>query len=92
MIVTGIKFEKTAKVYYFDGDGLSLKDGDEVLVETSYGKEVATVVFASKEVTEDEIVSPLKKVVRVLDKFDYITLAENKELEEKGYDWIREDN
>ncbi len=80
MIVSGIKFKKTNKVYYFDGDGLILKEDDDVIVETSYGKEVAKVVFASKDVSEDEIVPPLKKILRVMDREDYITLEENTKL------------
>ncbi len=80
MIVSGIKFQKTNKVYYFDGDGLILKEDDDVIVATSYGQEVAKVVFASKDVSEDEIVPPLKKVLRVMGKEDYITLEENVKL------------
>ncbi len=86
MIVSGIKFEKTNKVYYFDGDGLILKEDDDVIVETSYGKEIAKVVFASKDVPEEEIVQPLKKVVRVMDKEDYITLEENIRLAAEALD------
>ncbi len=84
MIVTGIKFKKTSKIYYFDKNDIDLKENDDVIVETSYGKEVAKVVFAEKDVPEEDLVKPLKKVVKVMDKADFLTLEENENLEEKA--------
>ncbi len=84
MIVTGVKFDKSLKLYYFEKGDLDIKENDDVIVETSYGQEVAKVVFAEKDVPEEELVKPLKKVVKVMDKSDIFTLEENKKLEEKA--------
>ncbi len=69
--VVGIKFKNGGKLYYF-----SPKEGDvyerntPVIVETSKGLEYAWVVFPEKEITEEEIVSPLKPVVRIATQKD----------------------
>ncbi len=84
MIVTGIKFKKSTKVYFFDNTGIVVKDEDDVIVETAHGIEVGKVVFAQKEVDEKDIVKPLKKILRVMRKEDYITLDENCKLAEKA--------
>ncbi len=84
MIVTGIKFKKSSKVYYFDPTDINLEKDDDVIVETSYGQEVAKVVFPEKDVPEKDLVQPVKKIIKVMDKSDYITLEENERLEKKA--------
>ncbi|MBQ8283758.1 MAG: stage 0 sporulation family protein [Clostridia bacterium] len=64
--VVVIKFKTGGKLYYF-----SPKAGDvyernmPVIVETSRGLEYAWVAYPEKEVSDDEIVSPLKPIVRI---------------------------
>ena len=64
--VVGIKFKNGGKLYYF-----APKEGDKyernmpVVVETARGLEYAWVAYPEKEVTDDEIVSPLKPVIRI---------------------------
>ena len=64
--VVGIKFKNGGKLYYF-----APKAGDKyernmpVVVETARGLEYAWVAYPEKEVTDDEIVSPLKPVIRI---------------------------
>ena len=71
MKVVGIKFKNGGKLYYF-----SPKQGDEyvrnmpVVVETSKGLEYAWVVYPEKEVEDDEIVSPLKPIIRIATQKD----------------------
>ncbi|NLY71572.1 MAG: stage 0 sporulation protein, partial [Clostridiales bacterium] len=38
--VAGVRFKKAGKIYYFDPDGLDIKKGDNVIVETARGLEV----------------------------------------------------
>ena len=68
--VVGIRFKKVGKIYYFDGDGKEYTQGEHVVVETSRGIEYGTVVIPKKEVSEDDIVSPLKKILRKATKED----------------------
>ncbi len=88
--VAGIRFKRVGKVYYFDPDKLKLKAGDHVIVETARGIEYGTVVIPLKEVTDDEIVSPLKKILRLATEEDDRQIAENKEKEKEAMALCRE--
>ncbi len=69
--VVVIKFKNGGKLYYF-----SPKAGDvyernmPVIVETARGLEYAWVAYPERQVTDDEIVSPLKPVVRIATQKD----------------------
>ena len=83
--VTGIRFKRVGKIYYFDPGDLVLKAGDHVIVETSRGIEYGTVVIAKKSVTDDEIVPPLKKIIRIANADDDKAIAKNKEMEKEAF-------
>ncbi|MBQ5813998.1 MAG: stage 0 sporulation family protein, partial [Clostridia bacterium] len=68
--IIGVRFKKVGKIYYFDGDGREYTQGEHVIVETSRGIEYGTVVIPKKEVGEEDIVSPLKKIIRKATKED----------------------
>lgn len=63
--VVGIRFRNVGKVYYFNPKGYKMKAGDHVIVETARGIEYGRVVLEPKEVPEDEVIHPLKEVIRV---------------------------
>ena len=63
--VVGIRFKKAGKIYYFHPGELPIAVGDNCIVETSRGVEYGEVVVPPKEVPEDEVVQPLKQVIRV---------------------------
>ncbi len=94
--VSGIRFKSVGKIYYFDAGSLALKAGDHVIVETSRGIEYGTVVIAKKQVVDEEIVPPLKKILRLATEDDDKAIAKNKELERDAFrvcqDKIREHN
>ena len=77
--VVGVRFKKAGKIYYFDPDQLNINKDDHVVVETARGIEFGHVVVGKKEVTEEEIVPPLKKVLRVAGEEDYKIHQANKE-------------
>ena len=68
--IVGVKFKKSAKVYYFDAGSHNYTLGCGVIAETSRGNEYGTVALLPTEVEEDKIVSPLKPIVRVASKKD----------------------
>ena len=63
--IVGVKFKKPGKMYYFDPQKYKLNVGDKVIVETAMGDEYGEVVVANKEIKEDNLNNPLKKVVRI---------------------------
>ncbi len=68
--VVGVRFKSAGKIYYFDINNFEINRGDSVIVETSRGIEYGEVVVGTKNITDDEIVSPLKKVIRIANDED----------------------
>ncbi len=62
--VVGVKFKEVGKVYYFDPEGRKLKKGDKVIVETVRGIECGEIAMDNRDVPEDQIIKPLKKLIR----------------------------
>lgn len=83
--VVGVRFKKAGKIYYFDPDKLQLAKDEGVIVETARGIEYGQVVTGPLEVEEEEVVAPLKKVLRKATDEDYQQLSINKEKEEKAF-------
>ena len=88
--VTGIRFKKMGKIYYFDPGDLKLESGMHAVVETSRGIEYGLVVIASKEVSEDKIVAPLKRVLRIATAEDDKTVENNKKKEAEAMEVCRQ--
>lgn len=84
--VVGVRFKSVGKIYYFDPENIEIKKGDSVIVETSRGVEFGSVVLANKEISEDEIVSPLKKVLRKATDDDIKVMLDNKEKEKQAFE------
>lgn len=83
--VIGVRFKKAGKVYYFDPAEHQLAPGDEVIVETVRGLEYGLVVSAPAEVADEEVVTPLKKVVRKATDEDRRLLACLKSKEKNAF-------
>lgn len=64
-MVVGVRFKRASKMYDFGTNGLDdLKAGDEVIVETSRGREMGRVIIGPHEVDAAQIVGELKPVER----------------------------
>lgn len=75
--VVGVRFKKAGKIYYFDPDNIDVKFNEFVIVETARGLEFGHVVIGPKMVDDDEIVAPLKKVIRIALDEDFEIHREN---------------
>lgn len=84
--VVGVRFKKAGKIYYFDPREHEVTPGDFVIVETARGIEFGEVVVGIKDVNEEDIVSPLKPVLRKATEEDKNTAHENKEKEQKAFE------
>lgn len=82
--VVGVRFKKASKIYYFDPDDLDINKDDCVIVETIRGIEFGHVIVGPKQITEEELVSPLKKVIRIASEEDYQIHKDNKEKAQKA--------
>lgn len=63
--IVGVRFRTAGKIYYFDPKKLPIKKGDHVIVETARGVEYGSVVANPREVPDDQVVQPLKAVMRI---------------------------
>lgn len=82
--VIGVRFKNVGKVYYFDPVGQLFEVNQSVIVETARGVECGTVVLKNREIKPEEIVSPLKPVMRLATKEDLQTVADNKKKEKEA--------
>ncbi len=84
-VVTGVRFKRPGKIYYFDPENLQIENGMDVIVDTSMGEEYGEVVIARKEVEDSEISDPLKKVIRIATDKDKKMRKDNKAKEPHAY-------
>ena len=75
--VVGVRFKSAGKVYFFDPAGHVIEEGDNVIVETARGMEFGIVSSGPRNVKENDIVKPLKKVVRIANEKDIARNEEN---------------
>ncbi len=79
--VISIKFKEGGKAYYFDPAEVDAKVGDSVIVEMQSGKEMGTVFEGIHTVPDEDIVPPLRKVLRVATEKDFKKVEENRKKE-----------
>ncbi len=84
--VIGVKFKEVGKIYYFDPQGKEYDVGQRVIVETARGIECGCVAMENKEIGDDDIVSPLKPVIRTANEADIKRFEENKIKEKEAFD------
>lgn len=84
--IVSVRFKDSGKIYYFSPNGLTVKNGQYVVVETARGIECAVAVSSNKTVEDESIVSPLKSVLRIATDEDIKTLENNKKKEKEAYE------
>ncbi len=83
--VIGVRFKEVGKIYYFDPKNNKLKTGDKVIVETARGIECGVVALPNKEVPEEELIHPLKPMIRKANDNDLSHIEENKKREKEAF-------
>lgn len=83
--IIGVKFNGAGKFYYFDPNGVRAEIGQQVLVETARGIEMGKVVIPNRMVEDNEVVSPLKPILRMATEADFRQVEENKEKEKEAF-------
>ncbi len=75
-IVT-VQFRNVGKHYFFDPNGLELEPMDRVVLETVRGLEMGTIVKGIQEMSEENLVLPIKPIIRKANKEDLENNAKN---------------
>ncbi|MCX7747338.1 MAG: PSP1 domain-containing protein, partial [Clostridia bacterium] len=83
--VVGVRFKKAGKIYFFDPGELEIVANSNVIVETARGIEFGEVVVSNREVADNEIVAPLKKVIRIATKEDIQHADDNCRKEKEAF-------
>ncbi len=83
--VIGVRFRTAGKIYFFAPGKFDIKQGDNVIVETARGVEFGRVVSGPKDVKDEEVVQPLKSVIRPANDQDRKTVEKNKQKEKEAF-------
>lgn len=84
--VVGVRFKKAGKIYYFNPGEIHIKKNDFVIVETARGIEFGEVVVGPKDVLEEDIIAPLKDVIRIVTEEDIQKHEENQAKEKEAFE------
>ena len=85
--VISVKFSEGGRSYYFKPlADTELNVGTTVIVDTSAGSAMGIVSAEVKEVENEEIVSPLKKVLRIATEDDLKMAQENRKKEPRAFE------
>lgn len=83
--VIGVRFKKAGKIYYFDPSDYHITLDCYVIVETVRGIEFGKVVIENKKVDEEDVVLPLKKVIRIATEEDKQRVINNEAQANKAF-------
>ncbi len=83
--IIGVRFRQAGKIYFFAPGKLQIQKGDKVIVETARGVEFGSVIVGPKEVPDEEIMQPLKSVIRIATEEDKKTEEKNREKEKEAF-------
>ena len=87
--VISVRFRNGCKEYYFDPKELEIQAGQNVIVETAQGPEFAQCARGNHQVEDDQVVKPLRGVVRIATDNDCHTAAYNRGREKEAFDICR---
>lgn len=83
--IIGIRFKKGGKVYYFSPGDIKVETGQYAIVETSRGIECGEIVIANRMVPDEEVVAPLKELIRIATEEDLKIVEQNKIKEKEAF-------
>ncbi len=84
--VISVRFRSGSKTYYFDPQGTLVRAGQDVVVETSQGLELAVCAEGNHDVDDAQVVAPLRPLVRIATDNDRRTAAYNRQREQEAFD------
>ena len=86
--VINAKFKNGSHDYSFNPNGLELKVGDYVIVDTEKGREMACITKSKYMLDEKDLREPLKNVLEICDNEEVKLANENYKKAEGLYDEI----
>jgi cell fate regulator YaaT (PSP1 superfamily) len=84
--VIGVRFRHAGRIYYFNPGAYRIQKGEYVIVETMRGIEYGLVVTEPRLAAEEDIVAPLRNVLRKATEKDKEIYAKNMAAEKEAFD------
>ena len=83
--IISVRFRNGGKQYYFDPRGVQVPLGAAVIIETARGPEYGHCVQSNALVEDDQVVQPLRPLLRLATEEDERTLEKNQEKEKRAF-------
>ncbi len=83
--IVEVQFRPGQKIYYFDPAGLECHAGDHVIIDTARGPEYGICASDNRTVKSQQIVAPLRPVLRRATPQDLRTVEENRKKEQHAF-------
>ncbi len=83
--IIAVRFRSGGKEYYFDPKGERVKMGDEVVIETAKGPEFGVCCRGNSQVEDDQVVQPLRPLLRLATDRDKAAVQKNREREKEAF-------
>lgn len=83
--IIGIRFKREGKQYYFDPQGMEIKPGMGVVLETSWGVEFGECVRGNSIIPDEELVAPLRSILRMATEEDFEVVRKNRVKEKDAF-------
>jgi cell fate regulator YaaT (PSP1 superfamily) len=84
--IIGVRFKRLGKIYFFNPNWLEVKKGENVIVETTQGEEIAEVVVPNRMIEEEKLVVPLKRIIRIASVRDFKHAEECRKKEKEAFE------
>ncbi len=85
-MVIRVRFKRASKLYDFDPNGLELHTGMSVVTETARGVELGECMSGVMEMPDENVVSPLKPIIRIATEQDLAIQRRNEQYEKDAFD------
>ncbi len=85
--VVSVKFKDGGRSYYFSPNSITFVVGEDVIVETANGLSLGSIAAANHQVDDEQIVSPLKPVIRKATADDFKRLEQNRKNEASAFEY-----
>src|SRR5665647_1611902 len=83
--VVSVRFHDAGKIYHFDPVDFHLHLGDAVIVETSQGLDLGHIAEEALDLPIEQIVEPLRPIIRYADEEDNQRYEEKKRREKEAF-------
>ena len=83
--IISVRFKNGGKEYFFNPNGITVTEGQQVIIETAKGVECATCTRGNTMIDEKQLLSPLRPMLRIATAGDLRQVEDNKLKEQNAF-------